>query len=76
MEILVDEIGHVAFNRLAMGERWLGVGRFLAGQTVRGMPVITPELGALGFDRSVEQAFSGFDLGDLPEEARNRAFFA
>lgn len=76
IEILVDEIGHVAFNRLAMGERWLGVGRYLAGQTVRGMPLITPELGALGFDRSVERAFANFDLGDLPEEARKHAFFA
>jgi hypothetical protein len=76
LEILVDEVGHVAFNRLAMGSWSLGLGKVLAGQTVRGMTWITPELAALGFDRSVERGFADFDLDQLPEEVRSRSFYA
>lgn len=76
IEVLVDEIGHVALNRLVLGEFGRGIGRFLAGQTVRGLPIITPELTALGFDRTVQRAFGRFDLHDLPQEVINRGFFA
>jgi hypothetical protein len=76
VDILIDEVGHVAFNRLAMGQPGLGLGRALAGQTVRGMTWITPELAAMGFDRSVEKEFASFDLCDLPEEVRRHGFYA
>lgn len=76
IEVLVDEIGHVGFNRLVLGERGRALGKLLAAQTVRGLPVITPELGAVGFDASVMRDFGRFDLGDLPEEVRQRGFFA
>jgi hypothetical protein len=76
IEILVDEMGHVAFNRLVMGSAGLRLGHALAHQTVRGMTTITPELAALGFDRQVEREFGRFDLADLPEEVRRRGFFA
>ncbi len=76
IEILIDEIGHVAFNRLVMGKRGRGLGARLAPQVVRGLPSITPELGALGFDRSAQRAFAGFDLANLPEQVRRCGFFA
>lgn len=76
MEILVDELGHVAFNRLVLSERARGFGKLLAGQTIKGMTWITPELATLGFDAQAQAAFAGFDVDQLPEEARRRGFFA
>lgn len=76
MEILVDELGHVAFNRLVLSERSRKLGRFLAGQTIKGMTWITPELATLGFDKNAQSRFAGFDIDQLPEEARRRGFFA
>jgi hypothetical protein len=76
MEILVDELGHVAFNRLVLSERSRGIGQFLAGQTIKGMTWITPELATLGFDKNAQAGFAGFDIHQLPEEARRRGFFA
>ncbi|MBN2549250.1 MAG: hypothetical protein JXB15_08840 [Anaerolineales bacterium] len=76
IEILIDEMGHVAFNRLAMGESGRRLGQILASQTVRGFPFITPEVVALGFDRAVQRQFNRFDLSQLPEEVRQRGFFA
>jgi len=76
MEILVDELGHVAFNRLVLTERSRGIGRILAGQTVKSMTLLTPELAALGFDTKAQGGFASFDVDQLPEEARRRGFFA
>ncbi len=76
VEVLVDEIGHVGFNRLVLGEPGRKLGQFLAGQTLRGLPVITPELRPVGFDDAALRGFARFDLPDLPEEVRRRGFFA
>lgn len=76
IEILVDEMGHVGFNRLVMGPAGRRLGHSLAYLTVRGMTTITPELAVLGFDRQVERDFGRFEIRDLPEEVRRRGFFA
>jgi hypothetical protein len=76
IEVLVDEIGHVAFNRLVLGENGRKLGQFLAAQTLRGLPVITPELKPVGFDSSTLRDFDRFDYSALPEEVRRRGFFA
>ncbi|MBN2148945.1 MAG: hypothetical protein JW726_16290 [Anaerolineales bacterium] len=76
IQVIIDEIGHVAFNRLVLGEKGRQLGQFLAAQTVKGLPSITPELRAAGFDTSVMREFNRFDLHDLPEQARQSAFFA
>lgn len=75
-EVLIDEIGHVTLNRLVLGEFGRGMGQRLAAQTVRGMPMITPELKPVGFDDQVQRDFARFDFRDLPEEVRRRGFFA
>jgi hypothetical protein len=75
IEVLVDEVGHVAFNRLVLGENGRKLGQFLARQTLRGLPVITPELKPVGFDSNTLRDFEKFDFGDLPEEVRRRGFF-
>jgi hypothetical protein len=74
--ILVDEVGHVAFNRLVMSPGELALGARLAGLTVRGLPQITPETDALGFHGQALNNFAHFDYLSLPEEVRQRGFFA
>jgi hypothetical protein len=74
LEILVDEIGHIAFNRLAVGPLGLAAARSLAPRVAAAASQMTPELGALGCDSAVGD-FAHFDLSSLPEEARRRAFF-
>ena len=75
-DILVDEVGHVAFNRLVMSPGELALGTRLAGLTVRGLPQMTPETGALGFHGQALRDFDSFDYLSLPEEVRRRGFFA
>jgi hypothetical protein len=74
MEILVDEIGHVAFNRLAVGPLGMAAAKALAPRIASAAAHITPELGALGWKESLTE-FEHFDFASLPEEARRRAFF-
>ncbi|HEY9075994.1 MAG TPA: hypothetical protein VIO61_05590 [Anaerolineaceae bacterium] len=76
IEILIDEVGHVAFNRLVMGASGRQLGHTLTYPTLRGMPTITPELAALGFNGQVMRAFGNFDYRHLPEEVRRRGYFA
>jgi hypothetical protein len=76
IQILIDEVGHVSFNRLVLGENGLRLGQFLSGQTLRGLPMMTPELRVAGFDAAALRGFARFDLRDLPEQVRQKGFFA
>jgi hypothetical protein len=76
IEVLIDEVGHVSFNRLAVGPMGLRLGQALVPIVVDGVPRMTPEMGALGFDRSVKRGIQKFDFGQLPQEVRERSFFA
>lgn len=75
IEILVDEVGHVAFNRMAVGPLGLSVVRNLAAGVLRGVSGTTPEYKALGLTESEMSKLDGFDLEQLPEEVRRRAYF-
>jgi hypothetical protein len=74
IEILIDEVGHVAFNRLAVGDVGLEVGRRLAPIVASSMPAITPELKSLGFDEAVRH-MGDFDIDRLPRDVLDRAFY-
>lgn len=74
LEVIGDEIGHIAFNRLLVGAHGLAAARGLAAQVASAGPLMTPELGALGF-KDAMRGFARFDLAALPAEARRRAFF-
>ena len=74
-EILVDEVGHIAFNRLHVGTRGLSVAATISRQICGSTTARMPEMRALGFDQSALLAMQRFDLSDLPEEVRQRAFF-
>lgn len=74
MEVLVDEVGHVAFNRVLVGALGRGVARQLAKLIARSNPT-GREMVALGYGAAVG-GIDRFDFSCLPEEVRHRAFFA
>jgi hypothetical protein len=75
MEILIDEVGHVAFNRMAVGPKGLGFARTMAPQVAHGTGGSSPEFKVLGWSKDTLRDFEGFDLASLPEEVRRQAFF-
>lgn len=72
IEILIDEVGHVAFNRLAVGPSGLSIGRKLAPHVVNGN---LPDMRGLGWNPNTLRELDHLDFGSLPEEVRQRAFF-
>lgn len=75
VEILVDEVGHVAFNRLAVGPTGLAVARRMAPGVLQGVAGTTKEYAALGLDANAMAALNTFDIHHLPEEVLRRAYF-
>lgn len=76
IEVLVDEVGHIAFNRVLVGATGRAVGKVIAQQVTWTHQFGSPELVALGFGKDVVGRLNTFDLVDLPDEVRRRAFFA
>lgn len=70
LEILVDEIGHVTFNRLLLGSWGLFQARTVMPLVVRGVRGFCPELGPLGVDTSGNLE----PLNHLPSAVKERAF--
>lgn len=75
IEVLIDEVGHVAYNRICVGSAGLRAGRLLAGAVSKSHDEMTPELNALGYGEA-RKGLASFDYSDLPEEVRNKAWFA
>ncbi|MCY1073187.1 hypothetical protein [Archangium lansingense] len=75
IEILVDEVGHVAFNRMAVGPLGLSLVRNMAAGVLRGVSGTTPEYKALGLNEHEMGKLNSFDLEQLPEEVLRRAYF-
>ncbi|WP_141731300.1 hypothetical protein [Oligoflexus tunisiensis] len=76
IEILIDEVGHVAFNRIMVGSSGLKFAHSVAAHIAEGTSGHTPEFRALGWDKNTIHAFDHFDYMSLPDEVRSRAFFA
>lgn len=74
-EVLTDEIGHIAFNRLAVGPTGRSLARKLAPLVANETTGLTAEYAALGWNKSVLDSFDSFDLHSLPEHIVKRAFF-
>lgn len=72
LEILVDEVGHVGYQRMAVGPLGLKAARRLAPEVARSS---FPDMAALGWSASELNEVARLDLTDLPEEVRRRAFF-
>lgn len=75
IEILVDEVGHVAFNRMAVGPQGLSVVRKMVPGVMQGVTGTTPEYKAMGLEGHELSRINGFDLDQLPEEVLRRAYF-
>lgn len=75
IEILVDEIGHIAFNRAAVGRAGLAAARAIAPHVAASTSIMMPEFRRLGWSRDTLHDFDRFDLDALPDEVRRRAFF-
>lgn len=74
LEVLVDEVGHVAYNRICVGAGGLSAARYLSRGVAQSHDQLTPELTVLGFDHA-RQSMDSFDYADLPEEVRRAAWF-
>jgi hypothetical protein len=76
IEVLTDEVGHIAFNRVMVGASGREVARQLAKLVAQMHQVSGRELIALGYGTPDLGTIDRFDFDDLPEEVRRRAFFA
>ncbi len=77
IEILIDEIGHVSFQRLSMGRAGLALTRALLPVVARGLSSAIPEVRALWAipDAPVE-GITALARWGLPETVRRNAFLA
>ncbi len=75
IEVLTDEVGHVAYNRILVGP----TGRKFAARIARAVGeshrVMSRELVALGFDDTVIAGVEAFDYAQLPEQVKRNGFF-
>lgn len=76
LEVLIDEIGHIAFNRVMVGSLGRSFARQLAKLVAQSHRVSGRELIALGYGTDTLGTIDRFDFQDLPEEVRRHAFFA
>ena len=75
IEILIDEVGHVAYNRILVGKMGRSVAGVIARMVSKSARIMNKELLALGFDDKTLRGVEGFDYMQLPEEVRRRSFF-
>lgn len=76
LEVIVDEIGHVSFNRLCLGSMGLAQARMLCPIVAIGLADAVPELRSLGLKlgRHIDRPL--FLRDELPDQVRRQAFFA
>jgi hypothetical protein len=76
LEVIVDEIGHVSFNRLCLGSVGLTQARMLCPIVAIGLADAVPELRTLGLKLGQHVDRPLFLRDELPEQVRRQAFFA
>lgn len=76
IEILTDEIGHISFNRLLLGQAGLRTARLLLPLVSKSLSIALPELRALGLHASAEGADVITTARDLPDAVKQQAFIA
>jgi hypothetical protein len=75
IEILIDELGHVSFQRLRLGRVGLALTKSLLPLVASGLSSAIPEVRALGaMPRSPVAAIAALDAATLPEAVRRNAF--
>lgn len=78
IEVLVDELGHISFNRMCLGPVGLAQTRLLLPLIAKGMANFSPELRVLGVmpTEPLADLPKIADPARLPEVVRSQAFFA
>ena len=76
VEILIDEVGHVSFCRLCLGPSMLSAARVFLPMVALGMRHSVPEGQAIGVYPVPWRDLASFELRQLPELVRRRAFIA
>jgi hypothetical protein len=76
LEVLVDEIGHISYNRLSLGRPGLIAARALLPLLALSTGWFTPDAVPIGVAGIPAAEALRFELDDLPEEVRRRAFVA
>ncbi len=75
-EVLIDEIGHMSFNRLLAGAGAFAALRAVLPAVALGTRAGLPEADALGVLPVRMSEVNAFDVASLPDEVRRRAFIA
>ncbi len=75
-DVLIDEIGHISFNRMCLAERGLARARSLLPWVARGLGGAIPEFEALGLEVSSRGVDDLLSARRLPEAVRQAAFIA
>jgi hypothetical protein len=75
VEVLIDEVGHIAYNRIAVSAAGLQPAKRIAAAVLASNDHTLTEAVALGLDAQARQAIDSFDYADLPEEVRRRSWF-
>ena len=75
IEVMIDELGHIAFNRILVGPVGRRVAAGLAALVSQSHRLMTRELVALGFDSAAMASVMSFDYQHLPQTVRDRGFF-
>jgi hypothetical protein len=75
-DVIIDEIGHVSFNRLCLGSMGLAQARMLCPIVAAGLGDVVPEFRTLGLKlgANIDRPLS--ERSELPEQVRRQAFFA
>ena len=78
IEVLVDEIGHISFNRMCLGPLGLAQARMILPVVAKALSGIAPEMQALGVmpNNPLSDLPKISDPSRLPEVVRSQAFFA
>jgi hypothetical protein len=77
-DVMVDEIGHISFNRMCLGAAGLAQARVLLPIVAMALPRTVPELSALGVTSSASEGeLTSLSSGrGLPEHVRKAAFLS
>jgi hypothetical protein len=76
IEILIDEVGHISFNRMLLGPAGLARARWLLPLVVKGLSTMVPEMSAIGLRTTIAGADTLTTSARLPESVRRAAFVA
>jgi hypothetical protein len=75
IDVIIDEVGHVSYNRLCLGPLGLAQARMICPIVAAGLGDVVPEFRTLGLTLGTNVDRPLFER-ELPEQVRREAFFA